>query len=76
MAMPRVVLPRTVIVLLCTLLQICFGTVYAWSFFQTLLVQDYGWTFTQTAIAVCVVIFTLGLSAAWAGMLPPKTGSR
>ena len=76
MAMPRVVLPRTVIVLLCTLLQICFGTVYAWSFFQTLLVQDYGWTFTHTAIAFSIVIFSLGLSAAWAGMLLPKTGPR
>ena len=38
MAKPRIVLPRAVTVLLCTLLQICFGTVYAWSFFQTLLV--------------------------------------
>ena len=76
MGMPRIVLPRTVIVLLCTLLQICFGTVYAWSFFQTLLVQDYGWTFTQTAIAFSIVIFSLGLSAAWAGMLLPKTGPR
>ena len=76
MAKPPIVLPRTVTVLLCTLLQICFGTVYAWSFFQTLLVQQYGWTFTHTAIAYSIVIFSLGLSAAWAGMVLPKTGPR
>ena len=76
MAKPRIVLPRTVTVVLCTLLQICFGTVYAWSFFQTLLVQEYGWSFTDTAVAFSIVIFTLGLSAAWAGMLLPKTGPR
>ena len=72
MPKPPIVFPRTVTVLLCTVLQICFGTVYAWSFFQTLLVQDYGWTLTQTAIAFSIVIFSLGLSAAWAGMLLPK----
>ena len=76
MPKPPIVFPRTVTVLLCTVLQICFGTVYAWSFFQTLLVQDYGWTLTQTAIAFSIVIFSLGLSAAWAGMLLPKTGPR
>ena len=76
MAKPRIVLPRTVTVLLCTLLQICFGTVYAWSFFQTILVQQYGWSFTDTAIAFSIVIFSLGLSAAWAGMLLPRTGPR
>ena len=76
MAKLQIVLPRTVTVFLCTLLQICFGTVYAWSFFQTLLVQQYGWSFTDTAIAFSIVIFSLGLSAAWAGMLLPRTGPR
>lgn len=69
-------IPRTVIALLCTLLQICFGTVYAWSFFQTLLVRQLGWSFTETAWAFSLAIFSLGTSAAWAGMMLPRFGPR
>ena len=68
--------PRTVIVTLCTVLQICFGTVYAWSFFQTLLVLQLGWSFTDTAVAFSVTIFSLGISAAWAGWMLPRLGPR
>ena len=35
-------IPRSVIALFCTILQLCFGTVYAWSFFQTILVRQNG----------------------------------
>ncbi len=68
--------PRTIIVILCTVLQICFGTVYAWSFFQTLLVMQLGWSFTNTAVAFSVTIFSLGVSAAWAGWMLPRLGPR
>lgn len=68
--------PRTVIVTLCTVLQICFGTVYAWSFFQSLLVLQLGWSFTDTAVAFSVTIFSLGISAAWAGWMLPRLGPR
>ncbi len=68
--------PRTVIALLCTTLQLCFGTVYAWSFFQTMLVRQAGWTFSQTAWAFSITIFTLGVSAAWAGQMLPRFGPR
>ena len=68
--------PRSVIALLCTLLQLCFGTVYAWSFFQTLLVRQLGWTFTETAWAFSIAIFSLGTSAAWAGATLPRFGPR
>lgn len=60
----------------CTLLQLCFGTVYAWSFFQTLLVQQLAWSYTETAIAFSIAIFCLGMSAAWAGGALPKFGPR
>ncbi len=66
--------PRAVTVLLCTMLQLCFGTVYAWSFFQTLLVRQLGWAFTETAIAFSITIFSLGMSAAWAGAALPRFG--
>ena len=69
-------IPRAVIVLLCTMLQICFGTVYAWSLFQSLLVAQLGWSFTDTAIAFSVTIFSLGTSAAWAGAALPRLGPR
>ncbi len=68
--------PRTVIALVCTTLQLCFGTVYAWSFFQTMLVRQAGWTFSQTAWAFSITIFTLGVSAAWAGHMLPRFGPR
>lgn len=76
MAQPRTLIPRSMIALFCTFLQICFGTVYAWSFFQTLLVRQLGWSFTETAWAFSLAIFSLGTSAAWAGALLPRVGPR
>ena len=69
-------MPRIVTALLCTTLQVCLGTVYAWSYFQTLLVRQLGWTFTETAWAFSITIFALGTSAAWAGAALPKLGPR
>ena len=69
-------LPRTAIALFCTTLQVCLGTVYAWSFFQTMLVRQSGWTFTQTAWAFSITIFSLGVAAAWAGQALPRHGPR
>ena len=74
--MKSVRLPRAVIALFCTTLQVCLGTVYAWSFFQTMLVSRSGWTFTQTAWAFSITIFTLGVAAAWAGQALPRYGPR
>ena len=76
MARQRVQIPRSLMALFCTVLQICFGTVYAWSFFQTLLVRQLGWSFTETAWAFSLTILSLGTSAAWAGALLPKVGPR
>ena len=76
MTQQRVLIPRSIIALFCTVLQLCFGTVYAWSFFQTLLVRQLGWSFTETAWAFSLTILSLGTSAAWAGALLPKVGPR
>ena len=67
---------RTAVILSCTVLHVCFGTVYAWSFFQTLLVRQLGWSFTDTALAFSVTIFFIGVSAAGAGMILPRFGPR
>lgn len=69
-------IPRSAIALFCTVLQVCFGTVYAWSFFQTILVRQGGWTHTETAWAFSIAIFTLGVSAAWAGNMLSRLGPR
>ena len=76
MARQRVQIPRSLMALFCTVLQVCFGTVYAWSFFQTLLVRQLGWSFTETAWAFSLTILSLGTSAAWAGALLPRVGPR
>ena len=76
MAGGRARVPRSVIALFCTILQVCLGTVYAWSFFQTMLVRDVGWSFSQTAAAFSITIFTLGVSAAIAGQALPRLGPR
>ena len=68
--------PRGVILAGCAGLQMCLGTVYAWSYLQKMLVDQFGWTYTETAWAFSITIFSLGMSAAWAGMKLPKFGPR
>ncbi|MBW1817702.1 MAG: OFA family MFS transporter [Deltaproteobacteria bacterium] len=67
---------RWVIAVMCTLLQVCLGTVYAWSFFQPLLVDQFRWSNTQTSWAFGLTIFFLGMSAAWGGINLNKMGPR
>ncbi|CAH2030088.1 L-lactate MFS transporter [Trichlorobacter ammonificans] len=57
-----------------TLLMICLGTVYAWSFFQKPLTDSYGWSNSQVAWAFSLAICCLGLAAAAGGLLLPKLG--
>jgi len=67
---------RWVIAVMGTVLQLGLGTVYAWSYFQSLLVKSYRWSYTDTAWAFSLVILALGVSAAWAGVNLPKYGPR
>lgn len=57
-----------------TLLMVCLGTVYAWSFFQKPLVETYGWSNSQVAWAFSLAICFLGLAAAAGGLLLPRVG--
>ncbi len=73
--MPR--LPRRwIIAIMGTFLQLCLGTVYAWSFFQALLVKSYRWSYTDASFAFSTVICSLGIAAAWAGVNLPRFGPR
>ncbi|MGE0862955.1 MAG: MFS transporter [Vicinamibacterales bacterium] len=67
---------RWVVALMGTVLQLGLGTVYAWSYFQSLLVKSYRWSYTDTAWAFSLVILALGVAAAWAGVNLPKYGPR
>ena len=51
-----------------TLLQLCLGAVYAWSYFQKPLVTGYGWSNTQVAWAFSLAIGFLGVAAAVGGV--------
>ena len=57
-------------------LQLCLGSVYAWSYFQKPLVEGYGWLNTQVAWTFSLAIGFLGLAAAVGGVLLPKLGPR
>jgi OFA family oxalate/formate antiporter-like MFS transporter len=57
-------------------LQLCLGTVYAWSFFQKPLMSTFGWSNAQTTWTFSLAIAFLGLSAAVGGLLLPKVGPR
>jgi len=57
-------------------LQLCLGTVYAWSFFQKAIVEGFGWTNSATAWAFSAAICVLGVAAAAGGIKLPATGPR
>lgn len=55
-------------------IHLLLGTVYAWSFFQTLLGEETGWSNTQIIWAFSLTIFFLGVAAAWGGLNLDKLG--
>lgn len=59
-----------------TALQMCIGTVYAWSYFQNPLAQTYGWNNTQVAWVFSTTILFLSLGAAVGGTKLPVYGPR
>jgi len=67
---------RWVVPIMGTILQVCLGTVYAWSFFQKPIMTAYGWNNTQTMWIFSIAICVLGLSAAWGGINLPRFGPR
>ena len=70
---------RWLIAVMGTVLMLCLGTVYAWSYFQDLLVakdSGFGWTNSQVAWIFALAIFFLGVSAAVAGPRLQKVGPR
>ncbi len=67
-------LPKSAIVVVGTVLHMCLGTVYAWSYFQSILVLEAGWTFTETGLVFGITIGTIGVSAWGAGQALQQLG--
>ncbi|MBP7865948.1 MAG: OFA family MFS transporter [Acidobacteria bacterium] len=65
---------RWLIAIMGTLLMVCLGTVYAWSFFQKPLMAKYGWSNSEVMWAFNLAICFLGLAAAWGGINLAKFG--
>ncbi len=67
---------RWIVALAGTALQMCLGTVYAWSVFQKPLVANFHWSQTWTAMTFSLAIVFLGLAAAAGGMQLGRFGPR
>jgi MFS transporter, OFA family, oxalate/formate antiporter len=72
---------RWLIAVMGTCLQVCLGTVYAWSYFQDRFTEEplkhvYQWSNSQVAWIFSTAICCLGLAAAWGGINLAKYGPR
>lgn len=67
---------RWIIAVAAVIMQLCLGTVYAWSVFKKVLMTTHGWGETQTQITFMICIGVIGLSAAFGGALLDKKGPR
>ena len=65
---------RWLIAIAATLTHLLLGTVYAWSFFQSPISENYGWSQSETAWTFSVAILMLGITAAWCGSNIEKFG--
>jgi OFA family oxalate/formate antiporter-like MFS transporter len=75
-AVPAQAMSRWLVAIMGTLLQVCLGTVYAWSFFQKPIMSDFGWNTSQVMWIFSLAICFLGLASAWGGINLPKYGPR
>jgi OFA family oxalate/formate antiporter-like MFS transporter len=57
-------------------MQLCLGTVYAWSVFKKPLMTAHGWSETSVQVTFMICIGVIGLAAAFGGTLVDKKGPR
>jgi MFS transporter, OFA family, oxalate/formate antiporter len=57
-------------------MQLCLGTVYAWSVFKKPLMAAHGWSETGTQAAFMILMAVVGISAVFGGTLVDKKGPR
>jgi len=58
------------------IMQLCLGTVYAWSVYKIPLIKTHGWGETATQATFMICMGVVGLAAAFGGMLVDKKGPR
>ncbi|MBL8968694.1 MAG: OFA family MFS transporter [Spirochaetaceae bacterium] len=80
MILEKILKSRWTVAAMGAALMLCLGTVYAWSYFQDLLVREYravyGWSNAEVAWVFSLAIFFLGAAAAVGGRLLPRLGPR
>jgi MFS transporter, OFA family, oxalate/formate antiporter len=57
-------------------MQLCLGTVYAWSVFKKPLIGAHGWGETETQLTFMIFMFMVGTAAAFGGTLVDKKGPK
>jgi OFA family oxalate/formate antiporter-like MFS transporter len=57
-------------------MQLCLGTVYAWSVFKKPLMATHGWNQTETQLTFMILMGVIGCAAAFGGTLVDKKGPR
>ncbi|MBN2158516.1 MAG: OFA family MFS transporter [Spirochaetes bacterium] len=67
---------RWLIAIAAIVMQLCLGTVYAWSVFKKPLMNMHGWGETQTQITFMIVMGVVGCAAAFGGTLVDKKGPK
>jgi OFA family oxalate/formate antiporter-like MFS transporter len=58
------------------IIQLCLGTIYAWSVFKNDLVANHGWNEVQTSATFMICIGVIGLAAAFGGILVDQKGPK
>jgi len=67
---------RWLIAAAAVVMQLCLGTVYAWSVFKKPLMAAHGWTETATQVTFMICIGMIGVCAAFGGAFVDKKGPR
>ncbi|MFB3925227.1 MAG: OFA family MFS transporter [Syntrophales bacterium] len=67
---------RWFIAIAAIIMQLCLGTVYAWSVFKKPLMGAHHWAETETQMAFIIFMFVVGIAAAFGGTLVDKKGPR
>jgi MFS transporter, OFA family, oxalate/formate antiporter len=67
---------RWYIAIAAIVMQLCLGTVYAWSVFKKPLMGMHGWGETQTQLTFMILMGILGCAAAFGGTLVDKKGPK
>jgi OFA family oxalate/formate antiporter-like MFS transporter len=67
---------RWLIAIAAIVMQLCLGTVYAWSVFKKPLMTAHGWGETATQVTFMICIGMIGIAAAFGGTLVDKKGPK